>query len=112
MKGQTDWFAVWPVATAGGAFALVYGLTLIMGESVETVLFRSVAALVVVGVVSIALQIVLSAGRAEPEPESPSRALIDITLPEEDPDVIDAAGVKLLPGESSESVEQRATPPR
>jgi hypothetical protein len=102
MRGETDWFAVWPVATAGGAFAVVYVVTLASGAAVETVLFRSVAALVAVGVVSLALQVVLGAARRDPEPPS---AIIDITLPEEGPDVIEAPGVALL---SDEADEERA----
>jgi hypothetical protein len=107
MSGQTDWLAVWPMAAAASAFGIVYGLTLVMGESVETILFRAVAALVVVGGASLGLQVVLASIREEAPP--PTSASIDITLPEEDGDLIDAPGVALLP---SETTEERAGRPR
>jgi hypothetical protein len=82
MTQQTDWSVVWPVAAAALAFAVVYGISLAGGASIEAILMRSTGALLAVGLASLALRALLAA--ATPDPAPPPGATIDITLPEED----------------------------
>ena len=82
MTHQTDWSAVWPVAAAALAFAVVYGVSLAGGASVEATLMRSTGALIAVGLASLALRALLTP--TPPDPAPPTGATIDITLPEED----------------------------